>query len=57
MTNQCRQPPMSLAEVAECCGEYRWNAAVDDASVSHCANCPLLIERKREEFLRQARAH
>lgn len=49
--------PMSFAEAAECCGQYRWDATVDDARVSYCANCPLLIERKREEFLRQARAH
>lgn len=49
--------PMPLAEAAECCGQYRWDAAVDDARVHHCENCPLLIERKRDDFLRRARAH
>lgn len=53
--------PMSLAEAAECCGQYRWGHwALDglDGHEAHCENCPLLIERKRDnpDVLRAARA-
>ncbi|MES5483615.1 hypothetical protein QMZ05_12725 [Bradyrhizobium sp. INPA03-11B] len=48
--------PMALAEAAECCGEFLCRSA-DDANEGCCANCPMLVERKREEFLRKARAH
>lgn len=48
--------PMTLAEAAECCGQLHFRAEVDDAGVVYCENCPLLIERKREDILRQARA-
>lgn len=45
--------PMSFAEAAECCGQLD----VEDARFQNaCANCPLLIERRRDDVLRTARA-
>jgi hypothetical protein len=47
--HQRQSPPMSLAEAAECCGQYRW-----DASGAPCSNCPLLIERRENPDVMQA---
>lgn len=49
--------PMSFAEAAECCGQYSRDAETEEVAAGTCANCPLLLDRRREEFLRQTRAH
>ena len=51
--------PMPLAELDDCCGQYRWGTAIVDHGVgfaNYCENCPLLIERRSERVLYAARA-
>lgn len=52
-TTQAR--PMPLAEADHCCGELRLNEYAGGV-IPPCPDCPLLIERKREQTLKQARA-
>jgi hypothetical protein len=48
--------PMPLAEADQCCGAVQWIEVEDHWSIDVCPNCPLLIERKREDVMRAARA-
>ena len=46
--------PMPLAEAAECCGAL--NQSTEPGFDITCDNCPLLLERRRDDVLRAARA-
>jgi hypothetical protein len=46
--------PMALAEAVECCGAL--NQSTEPGFDITCENCPLLIERRRDDVLRAARA-
>lgn len=52
--------PMSMAEFDQCCGQMHWTGgALEQCGTRFteaCENCPLLIERRRDEVLRAARA-
>jgi len=53
------QAASSAPEFDDCCGQYRWGTAIEDRGTdgeAMCANCPRLIERRRERLLREARA-
>ncbi len=56
--SECARP-MPLAEANECCGllQFYVDGAGDIACREICENCPVLIERQREQFLREAGAH
>lgn len=59
--SQAADRPMPMAEFDDCCGQYRTRVGVAFGDIeqdveNYCENCPLLIERKREQILRVARA-
>jgi hypothetical protein len=54
ITPQHRRYPMPLAEAAECCGAL--DQSTEPGFDITCDNCPLLIERRRADVLRAARA-
>lgn len=49
--HEAETAPMALAEAAECCGMF-----FGEVPETPCLNCPLLVERRREQLLRHARA-
>jgi hypothetical protein len=55
MNRQDADRPMPLAEVDHCCGELHLNEYAREL-IPPCHDCPLLIERKREQVLKLARA-
>jgi hypothetical protein len=54
MNAQTQTTPMSTAEFDQCCGKHHWGEHPE--LKPQCENCPLLIERRRHDVLRAARA-